>query len=56
MEDTYVSREAWLKGMPDPAEFDGISQWTLGRVAGPVRAQHDTSCTPETVLATLIKK
>jgi hypothetical protein len=30
MEDTYVSREAWLKGMSDLAEFDGIDQWTLG--------------------------
>ncbi len=37
--------------MSDLAEFDGIDQWTLGRVAGPVRTQHDTSCTPETVLA-----
>jgi hypothetical protein len=43
MEDTYVSREAWLERMSDLAEFDGIDQWTLGRVAGPVRAKHDTS-------------
>jgi hypothetical protein len=56
MEDTYVSRETWLDvRMSNLAELDGISLWTLGRVTGPVRAQHDTSCTPETVLATLIK-
>ncbi len=38
IEDNYVSREAWLEIMPHLAEFDGISLWTLGRVAGPVRA------------------
>ncbi len=51
MKDTYVSREAWLKGMSNLAEFDGIDQWTLGQVAGPVRAQHDPSCTPGAILA-----